>query len=84
MFCFCETFPLFSTFRNISIPIPDLVIGEHASVGEEGDEPAGREQVCLHPARLEVLEQVRQVPHQQPVKLEKSVTKTNKWGKYVL
>ncbi len=51
--------------------IANLGVREHSPVREKGHEPARGEEVRLHAAGLEVLVQVRQVPHQQAVQLEK-------------
>lgn len=51
----------------------NLGVGKHASVRQQRHEPTRGEQIRLHAARLEMLVQLRQVPHQQSVKLEKPV-----------
>lgn len=56
---------------------PHLFVGKHSTVREKGHKPAGGEEVRLDAARLEVLEQLRQVPHQQPVQLKESGKMTN-------
>lgn len=53
-----------------------LLVGEHPSIRQECHKPARREQISLDAARLEMLVQLRKVPHEQAVQLKESAGPT--------